>query len=50
LDNDIPYDDWIQGLQNPTHTDCDLDVDGDVDVHDLDLMFAQYGLEFNLVS
>jgi hypothetical protein len=38
------------GAGNPTATQGDLDHDNDVDVHDLDRMFAQYGLELAVVS
>ena len=37
-------------MSNPTQADGDLDDDNDIDVDDLDLMFAQYGLELSVVS
>jgi hypothetical protein len=38
------------GMSNPTRENGDLDDDNDVDEDDLDLAFAQYGLEFEAVS
>jgi hypothetical protein len=38
------------GMSNATHEDGDLDDDGDVDEDDLALAFAQYGLDFDVVS
>ena len=38
------------GMSNPTQSDGDLNGDGYVYLDDLDLMFAQYGLELELVS
>jgi hypothetical protein len=49
-DGDILYNNWLSGVQNPTHAQGDLDGDGDIDIYDLDLMFAQYGLELDMVS
>jgi len=49
-DVDILYDNLIDHLQNPTWADGDLDGDGQMTLTDLDLMFAQYGLELTLVS
>jgi hypothetical protein len=37
-------------MSNPTQADGDLDVDGDIDLADLDLAFAQLGLQLTLVS
>jgi len=36
---------WASGVQNPTQAEGDLDGDGDLDV-----MFAQFGLELAVVS
>jgi len=49
-DATILYDNWYGGIQNPTQAQGDLDADGDIDVDDLDLVFAQYGLELSVVS
>jgi hypothetical protein len=49
-DGDILYNNWLSGVQNPTHAQGDLDGDHDIDIYDLDLMFARYGLELDLVS
>jgi hypothetical protein len=38
------------GMSSPTQADGDLDEDGTIDTDDLDLMFAQYGLDLELVS
>jgi hypothetical protein len=38
------------GMANPTRTDGDLDGDGDIDADDVDLVFAQWGLELSVVS
>ena len=37
-------------LANPTQADGDLDGNGVIDIHDLDTMFAQFGLELSVVS
>jgi hypothetical protein len=37
-------------LSNPTQAQGDLNADGDIDIADLDLMFAQFGLELDVVS
>jgi len=50
LDSDVLYNNWLTNLPNPTQTDGDLDADGDIDIHDLDTMFAQFGLELDVVS
>jgi hypothetical protein len=47
-DMDILYDN--DNLSNPTQADGDLDLDGDIDLDDVDLAFAQLGLELALVS
>ena len=49
-DRDILYNNWSNGLQNPTHDDGDLDGDGDLDIDDFDLLFAQFGVELTAVS
>jgi hypothetical protein len=36
------------GMSSPTHADGDLNCDGHIDNADMDLMFAQYGLELNV--
>jgi len=41
---------WLSGVENPTQAQGDLDGDGNIDVHDLDVMFAQFGLELAVVS
>jgi len=38
------------GMSNPTQADGDLNQDGAIDIADLDLFFAQYGLELAVVS
>jgi hypothetical protein len=38
------------GISNPTYEDGDLNGDGQITIDDLDLMFAQFGLEVELVS
>ena len=38
------------GMSNPTQADGDLNNDGRVWIEDLDLMFAQYGLDLDVVS
>jgi hypothetical protein len=37
-------------VSDPTRTDGDLNLDGQVDEQDVDLLFAQYGLELAKVS
>jgi hypothetical protein len=37
-------------MSSPTAADGDFDGDGDVDADDLDVLFAQYGLELAVVS
>ena len=37
-------------MSNPTWADGDLNGDGSIDMDDLDLMFAQYGLELSAVA
>jgi hypothetical protein len=37
-------------VQNPTPADGDLNGDGDIDVADFDLLFAQYGLALTVVG
>jgi len=49
-DSTILYNNWHDNVQNPTQAQGDLDGDHDGDVSDLDLMFAQYGLELDVVS
>jgi hypothetical protein len=41
---------WLSGVQNPTHAQGDLDGDHDLDGDDLHLLFAQYGLALDMVS
>jgi hypothetical protein len=38
------------GMANPTQADGDLDGDGDIDAADADYLFAQWGLELEVVS
>jgi hypothetical protein len=38
------------GMSNPTWADGDLNDDNAVNLDDLDLMFAQYGLDLGVVS
>jgi hypothetical protein len=38
------------GMSNPTWADGDLDDDNAVNLDDLDLMFAQFGLDLEVVS
>jgi hypothetical protein len=49
-DNEIQIDNYELGLQNPTEDDGDLDGDNDIDIADIDLAFAQLGLEMELAS
>lgn len=49
-DLDILYDNLLEELENPTWSDGDVNGDGLIDSADFDLMFAQYGLELELVS
>jgi hypothetical protein len=49
-DNEIQIDNYELGLSNPTEDDGDLDGDNDIDIADIDLAFAQLGLEMELVS
>ncbi len=37
-------------LANPTYLDGDLDMDGDIDLADVDLAFAVLGLSLTLAS
>jgi hypothetical protein len=50
LDADILYNNYLLNLSNPTQSQGNLDGDADIDIHDLDLAFAQFGLELNVVS
>jgi hypothetical protein len=47
-DLEIIYDNRY--LPNPTQADGDLDGDGDIDLDDVDLAFAQIGLELSIAS
>jgi hypothetical protein len=49
-DSTILYNNWHNNVQNPTQAQGDLDGDGNIDVHDLDVMFAQFGLALDVVS
>ena len=48
LDSDILVDNLE--VQNPTQAQGDLDEDGDIDLADLDMVFAQWGLALTVVS
>jgi hypothetical protein len=50
LDGDILFNNYLASTANPTRAQGNLDGDTDIDIHDLDLMFAQYGLELAVVS
>jgi hypothetical protein len=56
LDGDWDVDDFDadalidKGMSNPTHDDGDLNGDGTINVDDLDLMFAQYGLGLAVIG
>lgn len=49
-DDDLAILDDNLGMSSPTVTDGDFNGDGFVNAADLDLMFAQYGLELTVVS
>ena len=50
-DDDLVIFDGNLGMSNPTWADGDFNnMDGHVNAADLDLMFAQYGLELAVVS
>lgn len=49
-DEQILFDNFLANLSNPTQADGDLNEDGTIDIDDLDLMFAQYGLELSVES
>lgn len=44
-DSTILFNNYQLFLSNPTHAQGNLDGDSDIDLEDLDLMFAQYGME-----
>jgi hypothetical protein len=48
LDADILGDHYYDA--NPTHADGDLNGDGDITESDIDLMFAQWGLELEVAA
>ena len=50
LDADILFDNWENNLENPAQADGDLDANGDIDIDDLEIAFAQFGLTLTVVS
>ena len=48
VDLDILVDNWDANLQNPTWADGDLNGDGDID--DVEIFFAQFGIELAVVA
>jgi hypothetical protein len=48
--DDLAIFDGNIGMSNPTWGDGDFNMDGTIDADDLDLMFAQYGLDLDVAS
>jgi len=44
------FDNWDNNLATPTYADGDINLDGDLDFDDFDIMFAQMGLRVTAVS